>query len=251
MKKKLLAVVLSLGLTFSSVPAYAYSGGIPGTSFTTELYAKSGPVYTPPTQSINKSIDVTQNGVNIYVNGTLVNADNFVYNGTTYLPIRAIGDSMGAIIDYNDNTKIASITVPSGAEPVKDVQMSNHLITVIYSSDMIKYMFLIKDTVDYLPSTYSTEVANTLRTDIANLRAVADLLSSADIPVFSDIIVNANGVADNAELCLELVEKNNSTSASFVKEYGQYHANVANYAYGSLDILDVFNAEALDYIHSK
>lgn len=238
-------------MAFNAVPVYAYSGGTPGTSFTTEITGSTGTFFTPPKESVNKSIEVTQNGVSVYVNGVPVNADNFIYNGTTYLPIRAIGDSIGAIIDYNDNTKIASITVSSGSESVKDVQMSNRLIAVIYASDMIKYMFLIKDSVDFLPSEYSAETAQILRSDIANLRADADLLNKAGITVLNDIIAYAYGVADNAEHCLELVEKNNSTSASFAQEYGYYHSNVATYTYSSLDFLDQLNAEALEYIHSK
>lgn len=40
----------------------------------------------------------------------------FVYNGTTYVPIRAVSDNLGATVEYDATTKTASIIQPGEAE---------------------------------------------------------------------------------------------------------------------------------------
>lgn len=49
--------------------------------------------------------EIYPNNVFIYVNDTLINADNLTYNDKTYVPTRAIAESLGCSIDYNDATK--------------------------------------------------------------------------------------------------------------------------------------------------
>ena len=60
-------------------------------------------------QSINKTITVAFNKINIAVNGTKVNAENISYNGTTYVPLRAISEMLGKEVVWNGNTSTADI----------------------------------------------------------------------------------------------------------------------------------------------
>ena len=59
--------------------------------------------------SVKKTIEVVYNSVNITVNGKKVNADNILYNGTTYVPLRAVSEALGKEVGWDQNTKTASI----------------------------------------------------------------------------------------------------------------------------------------------
>ncbi len=61
-------------------------------------------------QSISKSISVYFDHVNIQVNGEEIESDNFLYKGTTYIPLREVAEILGKKIDYNNNTKTVFIT---------------------------------------------------------------------------------------------------------------------------------------------
>ncbi len=66
-----------------------------------------------------QNIPVAFNSVSMKVNGTVINADNILYNGTTYVPLRAIADMLGKEVGWDGATMTASINdkgfVPSPA----------------------------------------------------------------------------------------------------------------------------------------
>lgn len=81
MKKKLLALVLVLVLT------------------PTVALASVG----------SEQITVQRNVATVTVNGEKVDTDSFVYNGTTYVPLRAVSENLGSTVDWNNTTKTAAI----------------------------------------------------------------------------------------------------------------------------------------------
>lgn len=58
---------------------------------------------------LKKTIEVVYNSVNLTVNGVKVNADNILYSGTTYVPIRAVAESLGKEVGWDGKTSTASI----------------------------------------------------------------------------------------------------------------------------------------------
>lgn len=56
-----------------------------------------------------RKIDVAFNAVNIKVNGDPVKANNIVYKGTTYVPIRAVSEMLGKEVKWDQKTRTASI----------------------------------------------------------------------------------------------------------------------------------------------
>ena len=54
-----------------------------------------------------EKIDVVRNDVQVVVNGVGVTADNFLYNDTTYLPLRAVGEALDLNVQYDEETKTA------------------------------------------------------------------------------------------------------------------------------------------------
>ena len=55
------------------------------------------------------NIDVLRNDINVVVNGTPVQADNFLYNDTTYLPMRIVAEALGKDVQYDETTNTATI----------------------------------------------------------------------------------------------------------------------------------------------
>jgi len=58
---------------------------------------------------LSELISVHRNVVSLEVNNIKVEADNFLYNGSTYLPMRAIAELLGKEVGWNAITNVASI----------------------------------------------------------------------------------------------------------------------------------------------
>ncbi|WP_427340796.1 glycosyl hydrolase family 18 protein, partial [Caloranaerobacter sp. DY30410] len=56
-----------------------------------------------------QTIQVLFNYVNLQVNGKNVQADNILYNGTTYAPVRAVAEMLGKEVKWDETTKTISI----------------------------------------------------------------------------------------------------------------------------------------------
>ena len=59
--------------------------------------------------TIWEKIDVARNAIALDINGNPVDADLFLYNDTTYVPIRVISEMMGKTVTYDGQTQSASI----------------------------------------------------------------------------------------------------------------------------------------------
>lgn len=58
---------------------------------------------------INKSIDVVMNAINLVVDGQTIFNENFLYNGTTYVPVRAVAESLGKEVQWDASTNTVEI----------------------------------------------------------------------------------------------------------------------------------------------
>lgn len=81
-------------------------------------------------QSINKKITVAFNSINIMANGNKVNADNILYNGTTYVPLRAVSEILGKKVSWNGNTNTASISDKGINNTDESISNVNHYTNV-------------------------------------------------------------------------------------------------------------------------
>ena len=59
--------------------------------------------------SLERTIEVVFNSVNLKVNGKIVEADNILYNGTTYVPLRAVTEMLDKEVSWDQATRTASI----------------------------------------------------------------------------------------------------------------------------------------------
>lgn len=71
-------------------------------------------------ETVKKTIEVVYNSVNLTVNGKKVDADNILYNGTTYVPLRAISEMLGKEVGWNQATSTASINDKKSEESKKE-----------------------------------------------------------------------------------------------------------------------------------
>lgn len=53
----------------------------------------------------------------IFVNGSRVDAEAFISEGTTYVPLRAVSEMLGAKVEWNEDTSEINITLEGGGEP--------------------------------------------------------------------------------------------------------------------------------------
>jgi micrococcal nuclease len=68
---------------------------------------------------LTKTIEVAFNSVNITVNGKKVNADNILYDGTTYIPLRAVAEALGKDVGWDQSTNTVSINDKVESDTVK------------------------------------------------------------------------------------------------------------------------------------
>lgn len=70
-------------------------------------------------------IEAVYSDIKLYVNGNKVDTsynEPFIYNGSTYLPVRAVGEALGQFVEWDGNTKTVSInSKPSGEKYLMDV----------------------------------------------------------------------------------------------------------------------------------
>ncbi len=75
-----------------------------------------------------RTIEVAFNTIKLQVNGVDVDADNILYNGTTYVPIRKVAEMFGkdvkwnsetSTVDINENNQISQSTIKLSAVPEK------------------------------------------------------------------------------------------------------------------------------------
>lgn len=57
-----------------------------------------------------QTINVLPNTIKVVVDGKEVQADNFLYNDTTYLPIRAVSEALNMDVQYDNTTSTATIS---------------------------------------------------------------------------------------------------------------------------------------------
>ena len=87
---------------------------------------------------IDKVITVVYNNIKIYVDGNRIDpkdangniVEPFIYNGTTYLPVRAIGEALGKDVSWDGDTQTVFLDTPAVLPPPRP--------RVTYMFDVVK-----------------------------------------------------------------------------------------------------------------
>lgn len=96
------------------------------------------------------NISVLRNDIKVVVNGSEVTADNFVYEDTTYLPLRAVSTALGENVEYDETTNTAYI-----GERNDTIAMKNKYTP----KDNLTWCFIVeKDGIYYISPGYMEEL---------------------------------------------------------------------------------------------
>lgn len=83
-----------------------------------------------------QTINVLPNTIKVVVDGKVVQEDNFLYNDTTYLPIRAVSEALGKDVQYDTETSIATISEKKEDDNVEPVT-SKYIPPAEYINDTL------------------------------------------------------------------------------------------------------------------
>ncbi len=88
-------------------------------------------------KAIDKTVKLKLDSVNIYVDNEFVEASNIIYNGTTYVPLRAISDVLGVEVKYEPQSSIVFITSPkSNNKPSSKVEENTQFKPLLTKEDI-------------------------------------------------------------------------------------------------------------------
>ena len=97
-----------------------------------------------------QTINVLPNTIKVVVDGKEVQADNFLYNDTTYLPIRAVSEALKMDVQYDNATSTATISEKKEDDNMAVISKYTPPAEVINDKDRIVF----KDGVYYATTRY-------------------------------------------------------------------------------------------------
>lgn len=86
---------------------------------------------------IQKKVDILVNSLKLYIHGNEVAADNWLYKGTTYIPLREVSERLGFNVEWDKESRSVKITDPdyeNGLVPIKKI--------TVFDASAEKYPFL-------------------------------------------------------------------------------------------------------------
>jgi len=118
-----------------------------------------------------RTIDI-QEGVNVFMNGKAINmtdaqgnpVEAFIYNGTTYLPARAISEANGNNVSWDGNTGRVDIT--SASAPAAHTGETDIVPEALKLTDEWDKVFPLSDAVNHKKVTFVNHFGNTLAADL-------------------------------------------------------------------------------------
>ncbi len=74
--------------------------------------------------------------INIFVNGNYIDCDSYVIDDTTYIPLRAVSEALGAEVAYNETTNTAEITLDEDDTiPTMIDEVSESVVAIVGNAD--------------------------------------------------------------------------------------------------------------------
>lgn len=107
-----------------------------------------------------QQITVNANLMKVVVNGETLTADNFLYNGTTYIPIRAAAEAMGADVEFLPESMTAEIWGEASADALSKVVKPLVVYSDIYKrlGDVLRDLQYINSQANYIYNNLITKV---------------------------------------------------------------------------------------------
>lgn len=78
--------------------------------------------------------------INIFVNGKAINAGAFIMNDLTYIPLRAVGESLGAAVAWNADTRSVTVTSDEDTLTAQVITEASPSVVAIVGNYKPEYM---------------------------------------------------------------------------------------------------------------
>lgn len=194
--KSLLKTILLTMVAFSFTTSFNFSDQpLVQTAYASEVdYRASSNAIEMKTMNYSKvdTSAIKEGNFNVYVNGNKVNLTDkiLVVNGNSFLPLRAIGDAIGATTSWDASSKIAKIEFTNYGKVTTSIEMS---------SDCTK--MLVNGTTTVNVSNQNTSTATFIDPSTSRIylpvRAISENLEGVQIEYFSatrTISITTNGM---------------------------------------------------------
>ncbi len=190
---KVIAILVVVGYS-ASFNIFNYNDSIVQTAYASEVdYRASSNAIEMKTMNYSKvdTSAIKEGNFNVYVNGNKVNLTDkiLVVNGNSFLPLRAIGDAIGATTSWDASSKIAKIEFTNYGGVTTSIEMS---------SDCTK--MLVNGTTTVNVSNQNTSTATFIDPSTSRIylpvRAISENLEGVQIEYFSTtrtISITTNG----------------------------------------------------------
>lgn len=151
-------------------------------------------------ETIEKTITVLPDFVNVKINGEAKDVRNFVNEGTTYIALRDVAELLGCTVDWDDATRTASIDFKEEEKPAVEVngkEVSGEEFKKLYDKMYLYYSQynvpkeeIIKNAKEEIVSKeIIIEKAKELKIDTSSLRAgIVEELKTMDLTYGEDMV---------------------------------------------------------------
>lgn len=165
------------------------------------VYAAENTVYSASSNAIEMKLTnyskvdtsaIKEGNFNVYVNGNKVNLTDkiLVVNGNSFLPLRAIGDAIGATTSWDASNKIAKIEFTNNDKITTSIEMSSDCTKMLVNGSTVVNV-----------SNQNTNTATFIDPSTSRIylpvRAISENLAGVKIEYFNDtrtISITTNGL---------------------------------------------------------
>ncbi len=121
-----------------------------------------------------KNIDVLENDIRVVVDGKVVEKENFVYNDSTYLPLRAVAEIAGMDVQYDGDSNTAYLSTDVAGNESRESYIRNVGLIIDYVSDCEIFAERLIGESSRVP-----DATNAIKNDVINKQEIIDGLGNA------------------------------------------------------------------------
>ena len=141
-----------------------------------------------------QNIDVLMSKMNIIINGQAENIDNFVYEGRTYVPLRAYSELLGKVVDYDAATDSVYVTDKELAQIMsKEVAfvVNGQPVRVNFFTQMINW-YKLNNGITELPDDQKEEFKSFVQREIVGMIVTEQYASEFSIQLTGEDLAEIN-----------------------------------------------------------
>ena len=158
--------------------------------------------------SINRGITVTYADIKLNINGSIITpkdaagntVEPFIYNGTTYLPVRAVADALNSTVTWDQMTKTVTIIGGGSGTTIPTDPTTQKLIDVLppYTGSTSSYYKFFPSTGSESISMGGVDYKNSLRILAYGREETASFNLNGRYTMLTGIIGTIDGNSENA-----------------------------------------------------